>query len=737
MLARLRGITCAIFDRLTTGLAATRRSPSRASLRFGSDLSVEAVEALLTAVSGLPSRSSVALETVATAEGLEHALVCEQATLDTLRAQLRGLIPNLRLEPATPSVRPVWTLGARLGWTGEHALLRTDAASEPAATLLASLSAIAPGETVLLQVALRPARPRHVRNPANGSAAPTLFKLATGSAVSKDHAAELRRKYAGPLLQTRLLVATSCGHRKRAHHLLARLLAVYRTRRAGLGMLQARLLNGRAVTRLLERPPRGGVVLTPRELAGLIGWPIGAPKLPGLSLGHAPLLFPERRIPEQGRVIGHSTWPGLENRLLAQPVIGALSHTLITGPTGSGKSALLANLALADLGERRGLLILDGKGDLADDLLARIPQERVDDVIVLDPAAGGAVPGLRVFSRGGDPELAADLVLGVLRDLFRDSWGVRSDQWLRAGLVTLGHDAEATLGDLPYVFHEAAYRRKLVARVDDPLLRATWAAFEAMHPREQTNQLGAPLTKLSELLGRRVLRSVLSQQHPTLDLTKVLRQGKVVVVSLAPGRIGAPAARLLGALVVYQLLTAIQARSAISPAPRTPFFAYIDEPKVLGDLPVPLDSIFELARGLGVGLTLAVQSVAQLPTAIKNAALTNAATLVAFRQNHDEDAALLARHLPGLMPEALLHLGPFELIARIGLGPGDIAPPASGRSLPPPAPTSRPQDVRERSAQLYGRDPKQVDEELERRHGAGQQPGVGETPVGRRRRTSS
>jgi hypothetical protein len=711
------------------------RAPSRAVLRFGSDLSVEAVEALLTAISGLSSHSSVALETLASERGIEHALLAEQATLDTLRAQLRGLIPNLRVELSPTTTQPAWTLGARLAWTGQHALLRTDAPTETAAALLASLATVAPREAVLLQIALRPGRPRTVRNSGGGSKTPTLFELASGAAVSKEHASELRHKYAGPLLQARLLVAVSCGHRKRAHHLLARLLAVYRTRRAALGTLQARLLSSAAAARMLKRPPRGGVLLSPTELAGLVGWPIGAPKLPGLTLGTAPLLFPDRWIPQQGRVLGHSTWPGLEKQPLAQPVLGALSHTLIAGSTGSSKTTTLLNLALADLRDGRGVLVLDGKSDLANDLLARIPAQRVDDVIVLDPAANGPVPGLRVFGRTTDPELAADLVLGVLRDLFRDSWGVRSSQWLRTGLVTIGHDPDATLGDLPYVFRDEGYRRRLVARVDDPLLRATWAAFEAMHPREQANQLGAPLTKLSELLGRRVLRTILSQQNPTFDLTEVLRQGKVVVVSLAPGRIGAPAARLLGALVVYQLLTAIQARAALSPARRSPFFAYIDEPKVLGDLPVPLDSIFELARGLGVGLTLAVQSVSPLPTPIKNAALTNAATLVALGQNHDEDAALLARHLPGLAPDALLHLGRFELIARIGLGPGETAPPASGRTLPPPPPSIDPQAVRRRSATLYGREPKQVDDELEQRHG-GDRAGGGEAPVGRRRRPS-
>jgi energy-coupling factor transporter ATP-binding protein EcfA2 len=428
----------------------------------------------------------------------------------------------------------------------------------------------------------------------------------------------------------------------------------------------------------------------------------------------------------------------MEKRGLGQPVLGACSHTLLVGPTGCGKSALATHLIVSDLEQGRGCLILDGKGDLTEDLLARIPEKRISDVIVLDPAAGGPEPGLRVFGKTSDPELAADLVLNVLREIFRDSWGVRSEQWLRAGLVTVAHDPKGTLGDLPYVFTDDAYRRRLVGKIGDPMLQATWAAFDAMNPRERANQLGAPLNKLTELLGRRVLRGVLSQTEPALDMAEVIRRGKVVIVSLSPGRIGAHASRLLGSLVVFQLLSAIQARAGTSPARRKPFFAYIDEPKVLGDIPVPLDSLFELARGLGVGLTLTAQSVMQLPTTVRNAALTNAATLVAFRQNHDEDAELLARHLPGVKGDALLHLGAFEMIARIGLGPGEVAAPASGRTLPPPKATSDPALVRKVSAERYGRDLTLVDQALAERHG---QTGVAQAaespsdvPIGKRRR---
>ncbi len=131
---------------------------------------------------------------------------------------------------------------------------------------------------------------------------------------------------------------------------------------------------------------------------------------------------------------------------------------------------------------------------------------------------------------------------------------------------------------------------------------------------------------------------------------------------------------------------------------RRPFFAYVDEPRALGDVNVPLDSLYELARGMGVGITLSVQSLAQLPNDLRAAATTNASTLVAFRQTAT-DARILSKELPGVSSEGLQNLGKYEAIMRIGLGPGDDTVPVTGRTFPPPAAISDPELVRRASAE--------------------------------------
>ena len=710
-----------------------RRALDALEIHFGSDLRLEQVEAVLSEVAGWPAGSVLVLQIVATEEGIRHLVRGPSQLLDAFRLLVTGLVPDARVEPVSPAVASdSWREGLRLSWSGSHPLLRSDGAAESAVAVLASLTELQFEERVSILLSLRPARPRRLPPPSRQDPPAALARLLFGSPPESHQLAQLRAKHAGPLLEASLGLAAAAKSEQRARFLLRRVASTFATRRGARGSFRARALRGAALQRSLEEGAPHGVVLATRELVPLTAWPVGGPSIAGLDLGAAPLRRPDRRIPLTGRVLAHSTWPAANQRPLAQPITGALSHTLVAGPTGTGKSELLAGLALADMRAGRGVLVVDGKGDLAQALLERIPDARVDDVIVLDPAGGGPIPGLRVFGDRADPELAADVVLGVMRDVFRDSWGVRSEQWLRTGLVTIAHDQTGTLGDLRFLFSDDRYRRSLVARLNDPMLKASWASFEAMSPGERTNQLGAPLTKLNELLGRRVTRAVLSQTAPGLDLHEALQRNRIVIASLSPGRLGGPAARLLAALLLHALFSAVQARSALPPNRRTPFVVYLDEPRALIDLPVPVDGLFEMARGLGVGLTISVQGLGVLPTGIREAVLTNARSVVAFQQSAD-DAERLARELSGISSEQLQQLGQYEMVARIAVGPGDNAAPATGRTLPLPPPSQDARHVRRRSAERYGRDPAAVDQALAQRHGQNEEQTI-DGPIGRTRR---
>ena len=579
-------------------------------LHFGRDVTPEVMTALVDRLSGLHPGARVVVDVRADHEGISHYLHSDQATLETLRGSFRALLPSLRLEAVKPCLRPdhAYRWGRSLRLRGRLRVVRNDTSAETSASLLAALQPLGQNERVLYRWLIRSSRPMSV--PAAG----------TGQSIESEERRRLRTKNAGSVVQARGLVVVAAGHPKRAMHLLGRVSAVLRSRSTAYGRITASpLLRGQITGQLGRRSYLLMDRYSSDELAGLLAWPTAAPALPGITLGTSPQLIPSSRLPSAGRVLGKATWPGSE-RPIAQPLKGALSHSLVAGPTGVGKSTLLTNLIAKDIEDGRGVVLIDGKGDTAQAVLARIPTERANDVIVLDCAAPGPQPGIQLFG-STEAELEADVVLGVLADLFKDSWGPLSERYLRAGLVAVAHDPDGTLADVPYVYSDPAYRRQLVGRLHDPLAKATFAAFDEMSAGERQHQLAASFNKLGTLLGRPIIRTVLGQPRPKLDFGRVLRERQIVVVSLSPMRVGAPAARLIGAVTVFALFQAVQGRIGLAENKRRPFLVYIDEPKALGDLPMPVDALLEQARGLGVGVTLAPQSIAQLPKSVREAAL--------------------------------------------------------------------------------------------------------------------
>lgn len=411
----------------------------------------------------------------------------------------------------------------------------------------------------------------------------------------------------------------------------------------------------------VRRPWRAGLELGAGEIVAMAGWPIGELPLPLLGSGHPRLVAPP---PEVGsgssqRVIGASAVPG-EAGLVRLPITDAVYHTHLLGPTGVGKSTVLLSLALADAAEGRGLLLLDPKGDLATDFVARLPQERAGDVVVLDPTNPCPV-GFNPLA--GPPELAvvtAEAVLGVLAELFRNSWGIRTADVLSAALLTLARIPQATLVWLVPLLTNPAFRRRVLALAPpDPLgTDVFWQGYEAKPVRTQAVEVAPVLNKLRQLMLRPGLRAMLGQAQPRFGLADLLERRRIVVVNLNQGLLGAGAARLLGTLLISQLWQHLLARQAEPPQRRQIVSVYIDEVQAfLAGLPGSLADALAQARSLGAAFHLAHQYRGQLSAEMMQAVETNTRSKVYFALSAT-DAAAAAR----LAPE--LEAADFQLLAQ-------------------------------------------------------------------------
>ncbi len=284
--------------------------------------------------------------------------------------------------------------------------------------------------------------------------------------------------------------------------------------------------------------------------------------------------------------------------------------------------------------------------------------------------------------------------------------------------------------ELPTLLVNEAFRRRLVARLDDPLgVQPFWTWYNQLKPGERAQAFGPVLSRLRPLLLRRRVRDVIGQPDPTFTMAEVLAEPKVLLVSLAEGLLGPEAASLIGSLVVAQLWQAIQGRAAVPASARRPVFVFTDEFQEYVALPTDVSDVMARARGYGVSMHLAHQHLSQLPPDLRAAVAANARSRIAF-QSAADDAQVLARHLGGgLTPNDFLDLGAFHVYASLYVN-GRVRPPVSARTIPLPPSLGTGEEIRRRSRDRYGRDRGEVEAAIRAR----QQAQVDEGPIGRSRR---
>ncbi len=671
---------------------AMRRSMVRLSVRFPVGLEPQAALAALDSFSGLPFGVEVVAELAACEGEVSHYLWVPSPVRSSVVSMLRGVIPSVRVTEAPTTDMRSTTLALRF-FVPTPVVMHADNAAAASRTLLAGLTNLG-RDDVVLRWALRAGGPRRLshREP-EGRTAKELDRA-------------WRRKTAQPGMRVAAVLLVRSDSLPRARMLAAHVESVIRSRRGLSGAIRVTTERGnRRLTSMPRTTPASGW-LSSAELVGLIGWPIGPDVPAGVLLGAARELPVPREVARRGRtlLVGRDASGA---RPVALDEAAARHHLAVIGPTGVGKSVLMANGILADIAAGYGGAVIDPKGDLIQSVLERVPAEHAPRIAVLDPGDDRAIPGVAMLA-GGDPDTRADVLTGALRAIFADVWGVRSDYYARLAIRTLAEVPGATLADMGRLFFEPGFRRAAIARLGDPFLVASWQSFEALSESAQAEHVAAPMNRVMGLLARPRVRAVLANVEPKLDIARLLAERKWLLVSLAPGVVGEAAARLIGTAVMYSIWSAVEARVALPPERRHPLFLHVDELSSLtGGTPFGFELLAERARGLGMGLTVALQTLGRVPEPTRSALLGNVASFVTFRAGAEE-APRIARQLPGLTADDVIALGRFEVAARVGTGAGSSVAVVTGQTEPLPQVTRQAEAIRAASAERYGSTPNEA-----------------------------
>jgi hypothetical protein len=443
-------------------------------------------------------------------------------------------------------------------------------------------------------------------------------------------------------------------------HALASATALY----TGRNWLARRHLRHPAAAIAARRLRRGDLLSVP-ELAAIARLPAD-PALPGLARAGARAVPPPPAIPVPGphtRPLGVSDAGAPRPVGLAVP--DARHHLRICGPTGTGKTTLIAGQILADAHAGRGVVFVDPKGDAVTSLLARLPEAAAGKVVLFDPGNRGAPPCLNVLQGDGIFRAAC---LTLLQSVPPGS-----------GLVTLA--------DIPPLLGDGAYRRRLTAGVRDQVLKDFWDWYEQLTPPTRAHYIAPQMNKLRAFLLRKFARAAIAAGPSTFDMNGVLDSGGLCLARLPKGILGEETAQLVGSFIVARTWQAAARRARLPETARPDAGLYLDEAQNFLNLPYPLEDILAEARAYRLSVTMAHQNLAQLPADLRQGISANARSQIIFSVS-PEDARDLERHTaPVLTAHDLSHLGPWQAAARLVAGSAET-PAFTFRTqpLPPPVP---------------------------------------------------
>lgn len=454
------------------------------------------------------------------------------------------------------------------------------------------------------------------------------------------------------------------------------------------------------------------IYLSTEELASIYHFPLPTTAAPRVKLLKAKPAEPPADLPKEGIILGKNIYRGQEK--LARMQRGdRRRHLYVIGQTGTGKTSFLSNLIKQDILNNEGVCVIDPHGDLIEDILENIPQERAEDVIVFNPADLERPLGLNMMeidpTKPEQKTFVANEMLAIVRSLYKDipeAFGPMFDQYFKNSILLLLDDYQneaPTLAEIPKVLTDSVYRRDKLSRETNPLVKNFWEleAEKAGGEASLANMVPYITSKLNPFLANDYIRPIVTQKTGAFNFREVIDNRKILLVNLSKGRIGDVNANLLGLIMVGKLLMAAFSRVDIPQEQRQDFNLYIDEFQNFTTDTIAV--ILSEARKYRLNLIIAHQFIKQLQENIKNAVFGNVGSMVVFRIGAEDAESLKNQFEPVFSPQDLMNIDNFNAYVKLLIN-DQTSRPFNIQVLPPQKGYPEiAQYIKELSRQKYGR----------------------------------
>ena len=465
------------------------------------------------------------------------------------------------------------------------------------------------------------------------------------------------------------------------------------------------------------------IVLNTQELATILHLP---------SQASIPSSGVERQMTKQvdgpaslitdGVLIGRNEYRGAVKEIRLS-VNDRRRHMYVIGASGMGKSVFLKNIAYQDMVEGKGFCFIDPHGDVTEELLSMVPEDRIDDVIYFDPSDMEFPIGMNMLE-AKTPEEKDFIVqegINMLYSLYDPGhtgiFGPRGEQMFRnAALLLMSDPKGATFLDIPSPFINKDLVVDKLKYVTDRDLFDYWT--KEFPASQKSNDAGEVITwfasKWSPFKQNTMMKRVLGQIKSGFNIREIMDQQKILLVNLSKGKLGELNSKLLGMIFVMKFQTAAMSRVDTPEYDRKDFCLFVDEFQNFST--ESFESILSEARKFRLNLIVANQFMTQLTDKIREGVLGNVGTIVAGRVGVT-DAEMLEKVFTPVFKAEDLHKQPNHHAITTVLMNGM---PSAPFTMNLPAPMGKEdrkvfESLREYSAKKYGRPGAEVDKEIDER----------------------
>lgn len=327
-------------------------------------------------------------------------------------------------------------------------------------------------------------------------------------------------------------------------------------------------------------------------------------------------------------------------------------HMYIMGGTGNGKTTMLKYQIVQDMLSGKGVAVVDPHGDLAEELLGYVPEDRQKDVIYINPDDLAFPIGINLLELpeglegdelAREKDLITESTVSVLRKIFSqdDSGGHRVEYVLRNAIQTALTLPEANLFAIFRLLNDKQYRNSVVKSLKDRNLRIFWENELGKAGEMQRVKMAAGITsKIGRFLFSASARRMLEQNRSTIDFDAVMDERKIIICNFSKGLLGEDTSMLFGVTLLAKLQLAGLRRARVMQADRVPFYVYVDEFQNFATM--SFVQMLSEARKYKLFLTMAEQSTQQQEDRrLVHIILANVGTVVAFRSGSPEDERLI------------------------------------------------------------------------------------------------